>query len=215
MIEQPVNYSADEKTLIAPFLSLTTKEMDAGYWSHDDLADLKSRVKTYYILSQKRRCCYCDRHLATDNHRAWDVEHIAARDDYPHFMFEPQNLAASCIDCNLRKSTKDPYLNKNALINKRRKKYPNRSEDFRLVHPHFDTYKVHIYRNDMVYLGKTPKGKATIYACDLLRFAEKYIDWPNVISDVRFEDEVEEVLKETGIRSEAAVDDIVALLPTA
>jgi hypothetical protein len=60
---------------------------------------------------------------------------------------------------------------------------------------------------------KTKKGNATIRVCNLLRFAEKYIDWNNSALDTSFEAEVNAVFEERAIISEAAVEAIVAQLP--
>ena len=49
-------------------------------------------------------------------------------------MFEPKNLCVSCIDCNLEKK------DKKVTISKAKKKLPNNSSDYLIVHPHFDTY---------------------------------------------------------------------------
>jgi hypothetical protein len=66
----------------------------------------------------------------------------------------------------------------------------------------------------MVYLPKTEKGKETIYVCDLMRFAQRFIDWQNSAADTGFEKEVDTVFDEGSIASQAAVDAIIAKLPT-
>ena len=64
----------------------------------------------------------------------------------------------------------------------------------------------------MIYVAKTEKGKRTIYMCDLLRFAQEYIDWENSVSDTTFEKEVDSVLDGDTRMSQAAVVAIVAKL---
>lgn len=207
MIADPHTYCPVDKALVEAFDALDHSAKDPGYWSDGSLADLKSRVKAFYIEVQSSRCCYCDRHQATENHRAWDIEHVADRSKYPWFMFTATNLAASCPDCNLAKSAKE------TLKTPGRKTYPKASADFRIVHPHFDVFADHIHRFGHIYVPKSSKGKYTIVACDLLRFAEKYIDWDNSAIDTRFEAEVNAAFNDDGVMGQAAVAEIVAKLP--
>jgi len=153
MISAPITYCAEDLALVSAFQTLPLEAQFGSYWSDVVLEKLRSRVKSFYIDAQNRRCCYCNRHLGTDNHRVWDVEHIVSRNKHARFMFEPTNLAASCPDCNNHKADKE------VLVKTKRRKYPKVSYAFRIVHPHFDSFAEHIYHEDMVYLGKTEKGK--------------------------------------------------------
>ena len=208
MIAAPIVYCAEDQARVTVFKALASEAQLGSYWSEPALEDLRSRVKAFYIAAQNTRCCYCNRHLGTDNHRMWDVEHVASRAKHTRFMFEPTNLAASCPDCNIKKGEQE------VLVNTRRKTYPKTSASFRILHPHFDTFEEHIYQDNMVYLGKTEKGKNTIYFCDLLRFAQKFIAWENSAADMSFEMEVDTVFDEGAMASQAAVDTIIAKLPT-
>jgi hypothetical protein len=116
------------------------------------------------------------------------------------------------VDCNLKKSEKDPFINKEAMVNPKRITYPKNSSAFRIVHPHFDNYNDHIYNLGMVYLGKTEKGKATIYACDLLRFAQQFIEWENSVADTSFEKDVDALFQSGSAVSQAALNKLVAQL---
>jgi len=207
MIVEPVVFCTEDAVLAKEFSELNPKVQRADYWSSPSLEHLRSHIKAFYIAAQKTRCCYCDRHLATDHHRMWDVEHIASRTGYPRFMFEPRNMAACCPDCNGQKGDTE------VLVNKRRKTYPKTSASFSIVHPHFDRYEDHVFKRGMLYFGKTEKGKRTIYVCDLLRFAQKFIDWENSATDTRFENEVDAVLDGDARTSQAAVEAIVSTLP--
>ncbi|WP_434710630.1 hypothetical protein NMA58_13730 [Rhizobium sp. YTUHZ045] len=207
MIAEAVTYGEAEKALVDAFDSLERAAKDPGYWSDQALGALKSRVKDYYIAIQNSRCCYCDRHQGTENHRAWDVEHVADRNKYPWFMFTARNLAASCPDCNTAKGSKE------TLTTPGRKTYPAGSSDFRIVHPHFDDFADHIHRAGHIYLPKSKKGKNTIVMCDLLRFAEKYIEWENSATDTRFESEVNAIFADDRMMGLAAVEDVLAKLP--
>ncbi|MNT53053.1 hypothetical protein D3C72_1901190 [compost metagenome] len=103
-------------------------------------------------------------------------------------MFVTTNLAAACHGCNGAKSDKDGLVNKEALVSRRRKTYPKRSEDFRILHPHYDNFEDHILAARMIYIGKTEKGKNTIYACDLLRFASQFLNLETKAIDESFEE---------------------------
>lgn len=207
MIIDAITYCTEDAALVKEFAALDAQAQCADYWSSPALEQLRSRVKAFYIAAQKTRCCYCNRHLATDHHRMWDVEHIVSRSGHPRFMFEPRNLAASCPDCNVLKGDAP------VLINRKRTGYPKTSASFLIVHPHFDRYEDHVFQRGMLYFGKTEKGKRTIYVCDLLRFAQKFIDWENSATDTRFEREVEVALDGSARTSQAAVEAIVAQLP--
>ena len=181
-----ISFSAEESRIIATLCHGGVVDPDA--WSAESIQALRATIKSHYIAAQHSKCCYCDRHLASENHRVWDVDHVVPRATHPRFTFEPRNLVASCPDCNIAK--RDARV----LKNNSRKTYPSKSEDFKILHPHLDTYGDHIFRYEHIYLPKTEKGKRTIYACDLLRFAQKYMDWATSLTDVRYETEVEAVM---------------------
>lgn len=208
MILSPITYDKEEENLISEFESLPPGKQSAAYWSNDSLKDLRSRIKTYYIEAQKTRCCYCNKHISSGNHRLWDIEHVVSRAKHARFMFEPMNLAASCPDCNINKDRHE------SLVNPKRKTYPKKSEAFTIIHPHFDSFEDHIFNSSMVYLPKSAKGSSTIYACNLLRFAEKYIDWSGSAVDTSFEEDVSLVLEENTSTSKAAVSKIITRLST-
>lgn len=208
MIAAPIAYNEVDQALVDAFNALPRPARDGQYWAHDEVKDMRGRVKSFYIAAQETRCCYCDRHLGTENHRNWDVEHIADRAKHAWFMFTPTNLAAACPDCNTAKSTTE------VLTNPRRVTYPTGSAAFKIVHPHFDRFADHIHRVGQIYLPKTRKGTFTIYTCDLLRFAEKYIAWENSAADSRFEAAVNTAFAD-GPMAHAAVEEIVGQLPHA
>lgn len=207
MIAVAVTFNDEDLRIVDAFDKLDRDRKAGGYWSDEALSSLRARVKTFYITAQNYRCCYCDLHRPTDNHREWDVEHVADRSKYPWFMFTPKNLAAACPECNGAKKAQE------VLRTTGRKTYPDTSDGFTIVHPHFDDYSDHIYRVGMVYLPKTSKGRKTIYICNLLRFAEKHIDWNFSAADTRFEAEVEAVFQSSGVAAQSAVDAVVSQLP--
>ncbi len=206
MIITPIIFCDQDSRIVSEFESLRNNEKQGNYWSSEELAELRRRVKTFYIAAQGQKCCYCDRHLATENHRNWDIEHIVDRSAHAWFLFTPKNLAVACPDCNLAKSDKQ------VLERPGRKNYPTNSSDFKLVHPHFDMYEEHIFRRGHIYIPRSPKGTFTIYTCNLLRFAERYIMWTNNVIDNRFENEVNAAFQGESHVAQAAVEEIIVKL---
>lgn len=201
---EPFSFSAEQLDLISGLIPPDGSDA----WSLDGAREIRALVKTRCIDSQSSKCCYCDRFLATQNHRMWDVDHVVPRSTHPQFAFESLNLVACCPDCNIAKG------NTQTLANRRRVTYPDVAAGFTLVHPHFDTYSDHIFHTELIYIPKTIKGKKTIYVCDLLRYAQKYIDWPTSISDDRYESDVDAVVA-GGPGSIAVLGNLIAGLPVA
>lgn len=164
-------------------------------WALDDTALVRKRIKNHYIKEQDHTCCYCSRKILTSNHRLWDLDHIVPRITHPNFCFEPKNIAASCPDCNTIKSQSE------TLVNIRRKKFPDKSLDYKIIHPHFDKYTDHIAKLHLIYIAKTAKGQKTIEMCGLLRFTVNFVKWDVDPTDNRFEAELSAIL--TGSRDNA------------
>lgn len=144
------------------------------------LAEVKREIKRHYLKAQNYTCAYCRQKIVVDHNGAWDTEHIASKDIYPGFMFVPGNLCLSCKDCNGAKS------NKNVLVNKARRTFPDRSKDYTICHPHFDAYSDHvrIIGEAVLYLPRTKKGQALIEMCGLLRFVYGFADYEIVDLDI-------------------------------
>lgn len=68
----------------------------------------------------------------------WDIEHIVSKDKKVQFMFEPRNLCVACKNCNGAKGSKE------VLVNPNRIRFPSSSQNYKIIHPHFDTYHEHI-----------------------------------------------------------------------
>lgn len=207
MIAQSVVLTAAEVAVIST-LCPPGKTPTASDWSAPVLKEIKTRIKKHYISEQGSRCCYCDQHNPSPNHRVWDLEHIVSRSLSPQFLLEVRNLAAACPDCNIAKGEK------RVIKTNTRVRYPTRSEDFAIVHPHFDEYDEHIARSGYVYAAKSTKGRKTIYDCDLLRLAQRNIDWTNSATDKRFEAEVATIFSRSP-GAAAAVMKAIAILQEA
>lgn len=137
-------------------------------WSDESLTNIKSNLKDHYIKEQNKICAYCRVELHTNHHGVWDAEHIIDKDSSPQWMFEPLNLCVSCKDCNQAKGIK-PVTKSESYKN-----FPNRKDNYKVVHAHFDKYEDHIKVAvpGVTYRYITPKGRYTIEICGLLRYHE-------------------------------------------
>jgi|GEM_PF-1380581 len=140
-------------------------------WEDDDLADLRLRIKKLRLAEQKNQCCYCRQLIPTDHGLAWNLDHVLVRKLYPQFCYEADNLAASCIDCNIAKSIYDALVKS---MTRPPKKFPTQSAAYTLCHPRYDTYEDHLMRvADYFYVPLDDKGVETVKACKLHRYAKK------------------------------------------
>ncbi|MFC0388296.1 HNH endonuclease [Muricoccus vinaceus] len=198
MIEQAIIYSMSEKDQINEILK--SSDFSSKTWEKDDVAPIRQTIKQHYIAKQEYRCCYCQQQILSAHGKVWDVEHVIPRSETARFMFEPQNLAVACLECNGQKGstrvTKRAYL-----------RLPKSSQAYEIVHPHFDNYDDHIQvEGRSTYRGLTAKGAFTIYHCDLFRFWVKEAQIRKPIRDKRFEQDV------TDLRFSHTVDEAKPIL---
>lgn len=162
LINSPYPYTPTELGIVQ--LIYAKVGLTSADWNDPTLKDLKKTVKKFYRAAQKGKCCYCRFPLPT-HPRSYDLEHIISREQAICYMLWPQNLAASCTDCNFAKGRKTVVkkgdIQKNA--------YPKYSE-IDIVHPHLDEYDEHIAVISGLYLGLEKKGADTIAVCDLTRY---------------------------------------------
>jgi len=164
MIKDGVTYTDDEQKVIDDYFK--DSDSKGEDWSKGDFDPIRKSIKLHYRKEQNYTCPYCKVKNPVTHGMAWDIEHIIPKDKKPLFMFEPKNLCVSCKDCNGAKG------NKEVLVNSRRKTFPSKSSDYKIVHPHLDDYEKHI---DAVcpgdlYRPLSEKGEFTIVTCRLLRF---------------------------------------------
>lgn len=132
-------------------------------WGSDELTPIRTKIKQFYLDGQGLRCCYCRRQHAATHGRAWDIEHVIAQTLKPEFMFEPENLAVACIECNSAKS------NQSVLV-RPYQRFPRNSDAYSIVHPHYDEWDDHFMFGNVIYAPKSAKGSKTIEVCKLYRF---------------------------------------------
>lgn len=180
MIVQAVEFT--EQELVQIQSKLQGQNFSNSSWSDDDIANIKAMIKAHYITEQNTTCPYCKRNLQTRHGRNWDIEHIIPRATTASFMFEPLNLCMSCVDCNSAKSNKR-ITTSTATVH-----YPNRSDQYLIVHPHFDNYDEYILiiQAGFYYVALGAKGSKTMDICNLNRFYE----YAGYGDDVDYDDEI-------------------------
>lgn len=128
------------------------------------LSELKAHVRNHFFNVEKNElCCYCQRPPRSKHGYENDVEHIAPRDRYVRYTFEPNNLAVVCKHCNGHKSNKEVFKQLRTV-----KCYPKNGKPFSIYHPHFHVYDEHIQKiHPGIYVPRTPEGTNTISICGL------------------------------------------------
>jgi hypothetical protein len=184
----PIKYSPPSQAIVDHFEGLAEDEQLGTYWNDDAVNTVRAEIKNHYIAVQKYVCVYCRRHVATANNALWDAEHVVCRENAPRFMFTPQNLAISCRDCNIAKGRKEVRTTV-------RKKFPDESKHYLIVHPHFDDYDEHIRWIGDICAPISDKGVETQKMCGLTRFTAKLLGIDGVLVNPSFDKHVGELLK--------------------
>ncbi|PHR48039.1 MAG: hypothetical protein COA32_05800 [Fluviicola sp.] len=130
-------------------------------WSSTNLKPLKDRIRKHYKKEQNGLCSYCKLPFRD----VIQVEHMVPKGDLygrSEFSFLPTNLSVACTSCNTKKSIN------NDMIPWDRTDYPKAGLFFKIIHPHYDPYLMHIEIVDKSrYTPKTVKGYNTIKRCKL------------------------------------------------
>jgi hypothetical protein len=192
-IEIPISFSEGFKKVINEKLS----DPDFKYqdWPNEDLLDLRRYIRNYY-RDLTKKCVYCRKDVSLQSANNCHVEHIISKSSEPlKFIFEPKNLCVLCSDCNEIKKAKE-VEDKILKRNKPYRRYPNSSESFLIVHPHFDNYDDHIFKCEDIYIDLTPKGSYTMYVCKLNRKIHKFGIEPILLSQSALFDLFNEIMNE-------------------
>lgn len=153
------------KTIIADGKGNHNLWSDSTYAHKSSIDAFRSEVKRHYYYHQKTRCCYCS-FLLQAHARAYDAEHILDKSTHSEYMFFPDNLAVACILCNSSKSAKSVLADKS----KKPTSIPEKSEDYIIVHPHFDDWSDHLQFDKIGRVVSKPgsiKGEETIEICGI------------------------------------------------
>lgn len=146
--------------------------------THGAIVDLRASIRSHYLKEQSFRCAYCRMEKKERHGLTWDVEHIIPKSTHPRYLFEPENLALACKECNQSKWDKN-ILSKKLTPDA---PYPRKPEAFTIIHPHYDTYSDHIeitiVSRKVFHRPKNKgKGKETFITCDLIRFSYEFAEW--------------------------------------
>lgn len=139
---------------------------------------LRLSIRRHYLAEQKFMCAYCRMEKKEHHGLTWDVEHIIPKSTHPRYLFEPENLALACKECNQSKWNKGVLTTQLAGNSP----YPRASKAFTIIHPHYDKYSDHM---EIAVLAKKifhrpknkEKGKETFIICDLVRFSYEFAEW--------------------------------------
>jgi len=101
-----------------------------------------------------QRCEYCRMHQALQG-ATFHVEHVIPRSQGGYS--EPDNLAWACPSCNLHKSDRTEVQD------------PDSNLLVPLFNPRRDQWSQHFRWEGYRLIGKTPIGRATVFALDLNR----------------------------------------------
>lgn len=181
-------FSHDEKAIIEECI-----KKGHTSWNDDRIKDLKSRIKEFLKERQNHFCCYCLRNLNGEFNYVIDIEHILPKHKYIDFMFNFNNLAASCKRCNMKiKGRRIDFINSCFKENSN----PFATENYKFVHPNTDNIVDHINYffiqrgiNILVSYSvknNSPKGK---YSIEFFKLEDLAIYMNNKAQGLSTEDE--------------------------
>ena len=171
IILEPYQPTEEEKLAVK---ELVDKGLIAADWNSRKkyVINFKKNLRNDMYEKQNKLCAYCRIHVPLAC-VPMPIEHIVYKDNYPKWMFLPENLCIACPTCNIYKGATD------VLTNPQIRTYPIASDGFKIIHPLYDRYSDHIELiGGILYRGKTSKGKFTIETCHLHRveLAEERVD---------------------------------------
>lgn len=168
IINEEYKIDNNERALISKLLESDPHE---DVWGSDALEGFRRNVRNHYRRVQNGLCAYCRERISAVSAANCQIDHIAPKSRYASFTFVSKNLCVVCADCNQIKSNyKALDVAEDDIIKREPVRYPQTSERFMIIHPHFDDYERHIKKLKKLYVGKTKKGHRTIEVCDLNRF---------------------------------------------
>lgn len=110
-------------------------------WKDECISGLKSRIKEHLKERQNNFCCYCLRNMYGEFNYVIDIEHILPKHKFSQYMFDLNNLAASCKRCNMKmKGRRLDFINDKFQENQN----PFESENYYFIHPNTDSFVEHI-----------------------------------------------------------------------
>jgi len=172
---RPINFSGSNLDFVQAYDGINHKVWNA---TTGPMVALRAAIRDHYTNEQCFKCAYCRQVKREVHGLSWDVEHIIAKSVHPRFLFEPENLALACKECNLSKSNKEVLTVR--LGDK--SPYPRAQDSFCIIHPHYDRYSDHmdisILSGKVLFIPKNKhKGRETFDMCNLVRFSYEYGGW--------------------------------------
>lgn len=194
-----IAYSESAQKLIGTFN--IDQFFDHKIWDTEDLEELRKEIRDFYRIEQKAICSYCRQVISIVYPTNAHIEHIAPKSLHPEYIFEAKNLCVVCSDCNQIKRDQETINEIPDTIKKKYKtKYPDKPDDFFIVHPHFDDYDKHILIINGFYVDNdSKKGNFTIGACRLNRKLS-ITGWePEVVEETEIIEDFTEYIEEKNI----------------
>lgn len=200
-----ITYSESAQKLIDTFN--IDQFFDHKIWDTEDLEELRKEIRDFYKIEQKAICSYCRQVISIVYPTNAHIEHIAPKSLHPEYIFEAKNLCVICSDCNQIKRNQET-INKipDTIKKKYKTKYPDKPDDFFLVHPHFDDYDKHILIINGFYVDNdSKKGNFTIGACRLNRKLS-ITGWePEVVEETEIIEDFTEYIEEKNTLKKAKI----------
>jgi uncharacterized protein (TIGR02646 family) len=191
-----IAYSESAQKLIGTFN--IDQFFDHKIWDTEALEELRKEIRDFYRTEQKAICSYCRQVISIVYPMNAHIEHIAPKSLHPEYIFEAKNLCVVCSDCNQIKRDQETINEIPDTIKKKYKtKYPDKTDDFFIVHPHFDDYDKHILIINGFYIDNdSKKGNFTIGACRLNRKLS-ITGWePEVVEETEIIEDFTEYIEE-------------------
>lgn len=181
MINNSVTYTEASSQIIKQKLS--DENFKHSNWGDDDLEPVRVEIRNHYRIVQRLICAYCLQQISIRSASGAPIEHIAPKSIYPQFIFEPKNLCIICPDCNEFKRNREVMVDR-AITTNPKIRYPSNGTQFRIVHPHFDDYGIHILKRNRLYVELSEKGGYTIFVCNLNRFYRVFGQCEELVEDL-------------------------------
>jgi len=165
-------FDAEEQAAIEAALA-TDKPWDwkPGGAVEVSLTSVKAKIRDLHLMRHGHRCCYCRFPLHGGGHFVIDREHVLPKsiEAFRHLSYSIWNLGASCKRCNMQYKGADVDF----VIDANCAEALQQSENYRLIHPNFDSFKDHIsFRLEadddvtVIKYTKRPGSEKAVYTYD-------------------------------------------------
>lgn len=131
-----MNFTEEELALIE-----AARQAGGDVWNHEDLLNIKRKIKVHFRTGVDESCCYCKRDFRDEFNMVIDIEHILPKSRYAEFMFDIYNLNISCKRCNMNiKRERHDFVVDTATV---RANY-RQSDQYHFIHPNLDNFEDNI-----------------------------------------------------------------------